>query len=128
MNTVHLLGRLGKDPETRDFGNDNGVTNLSIATSESYTNKQGEKVEKTQWHNVQAFGKQGQVLAQYLKKGDQIQITGQLEYREHEGKWYTSIRCKSFTFVGSGNGSQQASKEDFKVPVKEEPETDSLPF
>lgn len=128
MNTVHLLGRLGKDVETRTFENGTVKANLSIATSEKYTNKQGEKVEETQWHNVEAFGKQAEILAQYLKKGDQVQITGQLRYREYEGKWYTSIRCNSFSFVGGGQQSQQASKEDFKVPVKEEKTQDDLPF
>lgn len=95
VNKVIIKGRLGKDPETT-----NGVVKFSVATSEKYE-KNGEKVEKTQWHNIVAFGKLGEILSKYFKKGDEIFIVGKIEYNEHEGKYYTSIIANEFDFVGS---------------------------
>jgi single-strand DNA-binding protein len=81
MNTIHILGRLGKDPETRQVG-ETSVTNFSVATTERYKDRHGNKQEKTQWHTVSFWGKQGEIIAQYFNKGDQIQVTGTMEYRK----------------------------------------------
>jgi single stranded DNA-binding protein len=85
MNTIHILGRLGKDPETRQVG-ETSVTNFSVATTERYKDRHGNKQEKTQWHTVSFWGKQGEIIAQYLNKGDQIQVTGTMEYRKWQDK------------------------------------------
>ena len=91
INKVILKGRLGQNPESK-----NGAVKFSMATSESYKNKQGEKVESTQWHNVVAFGKLGEILEKYLKKGDEAVIIGKLNYNKHEEKIYTSIIANEF--------------------------------
>jgi len=85
MNTITLLGRIGQDPEVRTVG-ETSVTKFTLATSERWKNKQGEKQEKTEWHNIESWGKQGEVIAQYFAKGDPILLTGSLVYDKWEDK------------------------------------------
>lgn len=99
MNKAILVGRLGQDPK-----HENNVCKFSIATNDGTKEKQ-----KTNWHNVVAFGKTGETLANYLKKGDQIAIEGRIDYHKHEDKVYTSVIVDRFTFVGGG--SQQANDD-----------------
>jgi single-strand DNA-binding protein len=106
MNIITLMGRLGKDPETRTVGSTNKTT-ISVATTEKWKDQNGNAQERTDWHNVEAWAKQGEVIANHFKKGDQILLTGQVRYDEHEGKWYTHIRMSSFEFVGGGNRTQE---------------------
>lgn len=85
VNKVILVGTCGQDPETRYLPNGNAVTNLSLATSEQWTDKQtGQKVEKTEWHRVSLFGKVAEIAGEYLRKGSQIYIEGKLQTREWE--------------------------------------------
>jgi single-strand DNA-binding protein len=85
VNKVILVGQCGQDPEERYLPNGTAVTNLSLATSESWTDKKtGEKVEKTEWHRVVLFGKVANIAAQYLQKGSQVYIEGKLQTREWE--------------------------------------------
>lgn len=100
VNKVILKGRIGKDLETITGG-----VKFSVATDEGYT-KDGNKVEKTAWHNIVAFGKLAEILQKYFSKGSEIFIVGKLEYTEKDGKYYTSIIANEFDFVGS------AKKED----------------
>lgn len=97
MNQVSLIGRLGGDPETK-----NGVVKFSIATNDGTNDK-----PKTNWHNIVAFGKTGEILAKHLNKGSQIGITGRLDYNKFEDKTYTSVIVERFTFVG-GNKTEEA--------------------
>lgn len=128
MNQAILIGRLGKDPETRHFDNSQ-VTNVSLATSRKYTDKQGNRQEITQWHNLVLRGKQSEIAEKYLTKGAQIAATGEITYRswESEGqtKWITEIVVRNFEMLGGANRehAQQAqqAQEDF-LP------TDDLPF
>src|SRR3990167_244785 len=84
-NKVILVGTCGQDPETRYLPNGNAVTNLSLATSEQWTDKQtGQKVEKTEWHRVSLFGKVAEIAGEYLRKGSQVYIEGKLQTREWE--------------------------------------------
>jgi single-strand DNA-binding protein len=82
-NSVQLIGRLGKDPEVKTFG-DKKKASFSIATSESYKNTKGEKVEDTQWHNVVIWGKLAGIAEKYLKKGQEIAVEGKLVHRDYE--------------------------------------------
>lgn len=85
INKVILVGTCGQDPEVRYLPNGNAVTNLSLATSEAWTDKQtGQKVEKTEWHRVVLFGKVAEIAGEYLRKGSQVYIEGKLHTREWE--------------------------------------------
>jgi len=85
INKVILVGTCGQDPEVRYMPNGNAVTNLSLATSEQWTDKQtGQKVEKTEWHRVCLFGKVAEIAGEYLRKGSQVYIEGKLQTREWE--------------------------------------------
>ena len=85
VNKVILVGTCGQDPEVRYLPNGNAVTNLSLATSEQWTDKQtGQKVEKTEWHRVSMFGKVAEIAGEYLRKGSQVYIVGKLLTREWE--------------------------------------------
>ncbi|AIR90484.1 single-stranded DNA-binding protein [Pseudomonas cremoricolorata] len=85
VNKVILVGTCGQDPQTRYLPNGNAVTNLSLATSEAWTDKQtGQKVEKTEWHRVVLFGKVAEIAGEYMRKGSQCYIEGKLKTREWE--------------------------------------------
>ena len=85
VNKVILVGTCGQDPEVRYLPNGNAVTNLSLATSEQWTDKQtNQKVEKTEWHRVSLFGKLAEIAGEYLRKGSQVYIEGKLQTREWE--------------------------------------------
>lgn len=83
-NSVKLIGRLGKDPEVKNFEGGKTMATFSIATNETYKNQKGEKVEEVQWHNVVAWGKTAEIAAKYLKKGSEVAIEGKLIYRDYE--------------------------------------------
>ncbi|MGY4490902.1 single-stranded DNA-binding protein [Pseudomonas putida] len=85
VNKVILVGTCGQDPEVRYLPNGNAVTNLSLATSEQWTDKQtNQRVERTEWHRVSMFGKVAEIAGQYLRKGSQVYIEGKLQTREWE--------------------------------------------
>ena len=107
VNKVILLGRLGKDPEVRHLENGTPVTSFSIATSESYKDKNsGEKVEKTEWHNIVLWRGLAEVAEKYLHKGDQVYIEGKLQTRswEKDGvtRYSTEIVGREMTMLGKG--------------------------
>lgn len=85
VNKVILVGTCGQDPESRYLPSGNAVTNLSLATSEQWTDKQsGQKVEKTEWHRISLFGKVAEIAGEFLRKGSQVYIEGKLQTREWE--------------------------------------------
>ena len=94
INKVTLIGNVGSDPETRYLPNGNAVTNITLATSESWNDKQtGQKIEKTEWHRISFFGKVAEIAGEYLRKGAQVYIEGRLQTRmwEKDGvKHYTT--------------------------------------
>ena len=106
VNKVILLGNLGRDPETRYTTGGDAVTNLRIATTETWKDKSGEKQEKTEWHSVVLFGRQAEVAAEYLKKGRSVYIEGRLQtrkYTDKEGveKYSTEIVGDRMQLIGS---------------------------
>ncbi len=83
-NNVQLIGRLGQDPELKTLESGKTLVRFSIATSDYYKNGKGEKVEDTQWHNVVAWGKQAEIVCDYLKKGKEVALNGKLVHRSYE--------------------------------------------
>lgn len=85
-NSVQLIGRLGKDPEIKNIGNDRKMARISLATSNNYYNAKGERVEETDWHNVVAFGKVVDTIEKFVRKGQEIAIEGKLTASNWEDK------------------------------------------
>lgn len=103
-NSVQLIGRLGKDPEVKVFG-EKKKASFSIATSDTYKNAKGEKVEDTQWHNVVIWGKLAGVAEKYLKKGQEIAVEGRLVHRDYETdkgekRYITEITVNDLVMLG----------------------------
>ncbi len=119
VNKVIILGRLGADPELRS--SPSGVTscNLSIATSQNWTDKSsGEKKEKTEWHRIVFFGRSAEVIDQYVKKGQELYIEGSLSTSKYEKdgieRYTTNIIGSSFNFIsGSGSSSSNSNNNKF---------------
>jgi len=113
VNKVILIGRLGKDPETRYMPNGEAVTNVTLATSENWKDKSGEKQEKTEWHNLVFYRRLAEIAGEYLKKGSQVYVEGKLQTRkwqDKEGKdrYTTEIIVNEMTMLGgksSGGGN-----------------------
>lgn len=85
-NSVNLIGNLGRDPEIFTLDGGREMTRFSVATTEYYKNREGDKVEETQWHNCVAFGKSCDLIKRYVKKGEQIALRGKIEYRSYQDK------------------------------------------
>lgn len=85
-NTVQLVGNLGQDPEIRNLEGGKKVASFSIATSDSYKNEKGEKVEQTEWHRIVAWGNSAEIIEKYVVKGNQIGIVGKLTHRTYDDK------------------------------------------
>lgn len=83
-NRVNLIGNLGMDPEIKKLENGSSLARFSLATSDSYKNKDGEKIKETQWHNLVAWGNTAQFAEKYLKKGQEIAVEGKLTHRTYE--------------------------------------------
>ncbi len=86
VNRVILVGRLGKDPEMRSIPSGTSVTKFSLATDERFTDKSGEKQERTEWHNIEAWGKLGEICGQYLRKGRLVYIEGSIRTESWDDK------------------------------------------
>lgn len=104
-NSVKLIGHLGKDPEVRTFESGKKMASFSIATTDSYQNQKGEKVQDTQWHNVVIWGKLADVAGQYLKKGSEIAVEGKLVHRAYETnggekRYITEINVNEMMMLG----------------------------
>lgn len=104
-NSVQLIGRLGKDPEVRTFDEGKQRASFTMATSETYKNQKGEKVEDTQWHNIVIWGKLAEIAGKYLKKGNEVAIQGKLIHRSYEStagekKHVTEINVNDMVMLG----------------------------
>jgi single-strand DNA-binding protein len=112
VNKVILVGRLGRDPETRYTGGGQAVANFSVATDESYKDKNGERQKRTEWHKIVVWGKQAEIAQQYLKKGSLIFIEGRIQSREwqdKEGQKRTSFEIVASNFRMLGGRSDGAA-------------------
>lgn len=104
VNKVILVGHLGKDPETRTLEGGNTVSSARLATSESYKDRNGNKVDQTEWHDLEFWGKQAEIAGQYLRKGSQIYVEGKIKTdtweKDGQNHYRTKIRVQSFTMLG----------------------------
>lgn len=117
LNKVMLIGRLGRDPETRYMPSGEAVCNFSLATSESWNDKKsGNKVERTEWHNISMYGRLAEIAGQYLKKGREVYIEGRIQSRKYTDK--TGVERTAYDIVanemkmlGSKNDGGGADKD-----------------
>lgn len=145
VNKVILVGRLGKDPETRYMPNGDAVTNITLATSETWKDKNGEKQEKTEWHRITFYRKLAEIAGQYLKKGSMAYVEGRLETRkwtDKEGveKYTTEIIANEMQMLSSksssDNSAQQQESQQSQPARQAQPSTgggfddmdDDIPF
>jgi single-strand DNA-binding protein len=149
LNRVQLIGNLGADPELRTTPGGSRVATLSVATNRSWTDRQGQTQEKTEWHRVICWDRLAEICEQYLKRGDRVYVEGSVEYRQWEGqdgqtRYTTEIRCRDMIMLGGrgegvdtggGSGRRAASGgaegdddySDFSSDALDGPE-DDLPF
>lgn len=118
VNKVILIGNLGKDPETRYMSNGEAVTNITLATTDTWKDKNGEKQEKTEWHRVTFYRKLAEIAGEYLKKGRSVYVEGRLETRKWTDKngverYTTDIIASDMKMLGnrSGSGSFESPPE-----------------
>ena len=142
VNKVILVGNLGNDPEIRYMPNGDAVCNLSIATSESWKDKQGQQQERTEWHRLTMYRKLGEIAAEYLKKGSQIYVEGKLQTRKWQDqqgndKYTTEVICDQMQMLGGRDNNQQAPQQQNaqqaqqKAPTQQASEPDfddDIPF
>ena len=140
INKVIIVGNLGADPDSRAMPSGNAVTNISVATSESWNDRDtGEKQEKTEWHRVVFFNRLAEIAAQYLKKGSQVYVEGKLQTRKWEDKegnerWTTEVVANQMQMLGdrmsndmssdNASSSQSSSDNDFSTDEFD----DDIPF
>jgi single-strand DNA-binding protein len=137
VNKAILIGRLGKDPELRYTPGGRAVASFPLATSERWTDQEGQKKESTTWHNIVAWGRQAEVLKEYLHKGKEVYIEGRIDNRSYEDKegnkrWVSEVVVQQFQFVGSRADSQGAPQdqpsEAEASQVDSSDNDDDLPF
>jgi single-strand DNA-binding protein len=109
VNKVILIGNLGRDPETRYMPDGGAITNISVATTDTWKDKAGEKQEKTEWHRVAFFGRLAEIAGEYLKKGSQVYVEGRLQTRKWQDKdgndkYTTEIVADRMQMLGSRQG------------------------
>jgi single-strand DNA-binding protein len=125
VNKVILVGNLGRDPETRYTASGDPITNVSIATTDTWKDKSGEKQEKTEWHRVAFFGKLAEIAGEYLKKGSQVYVEGRLQTRkwqdkDGQDKYTTEIVADRMQMLGSRAGSGGGSSGGGEPPAERE--------
>ena len=130
-NSVQLIGNIGKDVEILNFENGNKKASVSIATTDYYTNNKGEKVKQTEWHNLIAWGKTAELMAQVLHKGNEVAIQGKLTNRSYADKtgvtrYVTEIVVNEFYKI-SRNDKELSDARDYAANTVEEP-AEALPF
>lgn len=136
VNKVILVGNLGKDPEVRYLDSGVAVANFSLATTENYKNKQGEKVSQTEWHNIVLWRGLAEVAEKWLKKGSSVYIEGKIrtnkwEDKEGNTRYNTEILADNMTMLGNRIHSDVSVKNDSKTSSEIKSvndENDDLPF
>ena len=145
VNKVILIGNVGNDPEVKYIKEDVPVAKFSLATSESYKNRAGEKVTNTEWHNIVVWRGLAKVVEKYVKKGSKLYIEGKLTHRKYEDKdgqtkYFTEIVCRDLSMLDSKGSSNQTDNQasNQNLQVQEPPadldntdnfeDVDDLPF
>ncbi len=109
VNKAILIGHLGADPEMRQTGSSRSVCNFRVATSEQWTDQEGQRQERTEWHRIVVWGRQAEIANQYLRKGRQVYVEGRIQTREYTDRdgnqrRSTEIVAQSITFLGGRDG------------------------
>jgi single-strand DNA-binding protein len=137
VNKIILLGNVGRDPEIRFTQAGEPIANFSLATSEKWTGKNGEKQEKTEWHRVEVFGKTAQVVRDYVTKGKQLYLEGQVTYDEWTDKDgnkrnTTKIKVSGFNgklvLLGGGGGKGSGAEETQAAAMRDDFDSEDTPF
>jgi len=136
INKVILVGNLGADPESRAMPSGSSVTNIRVATSESWKDKTtGDQQERTEWHNVAFFGRLAEVAAEYLHKGSQVYIEGKIrtrKWQDRDGKdrWSTEIIANEMQMLGgrAGSGAPAPAEAVAEAPQPSSEFNDDIPF
>lgn len=137
VNKVILVGNLGKDPEVRHLEGGTSVANFTLATNDFYKDKQGARVERTEWHNISAWRGLAELAEKFLKKGSQVYIEGKLRTRQYQDKdqqtrYITEIIADEISLLGNRPGGSGAAPNGAgateSVSLRQEPELDQLPF
>jgi len=134
VNKVILIGNLGKDPEVRYLDSGVAVANFSLATTENYRNKEGEKVSQTEWHNVVLWRGLAEIAEKYLKKGSSVYIEGRIRNRKWEDKegntrYNNEILADNMTMLGGrSNDSSQDIGSNQNTSKSEDSSENDLPF
>ena len=124
VNKVILVGNLGRDPEVRYLPDGGAVTNVSVATTDTWKDKSGEKQERTEWHRIAFFGKLAEIAGEYLKKGSQVYVEGSLrtrKWQDKEGKerYTTEIIADRMQMLGSRGGGSESMAHEPKAAAAE---------
>ena len=122
LNKVILIGRLGRDPETRYMPNGEAVCNFSVATSESWKDQSAQRQERIEWHNITMYRRLAEIAGQYLKKGSQVYLEGRIQSRKYQGKdgierTAYDIIANEMKMLGGGSDGQQAQPAQGETPT-----------
>ena len=139
VNIAIVVGNLGKDPEVRFTQSGRAVANFSVATSDSWTGQDGNRQERTEWHNIVVWGKQAELCGQYLAKGRQVFVQGRIQTRSWEDKtgntrYTTEIVAQRVQFLGGGGGARASQDPqdqgfgDAPSSFQSPPIDDDIPF
>ena len=138
VNKVILLGNLGKDPEVKKLDSGKSVANFSLATSEVYKNKEGEKITNTEWHNIVLWSPLAEIAESYLKKGSQLYVEGKFSNRSYEDKdgikkYISEVIGREITLLGRPNSNESSSdsnndSDNNNIESETTGENDDLPF
>ena len=130
VNKVILIGNLGQDPEVKYMPNGNAVANITVATSESWKDKNtGEQVDKTEWHRVVFFRRLAEIVGEYLKKGSKIYIEGKLQTRKWQDKngadhWTTEVIASEMQMLDSRGGGSSDFNQNQSAPSQSAPQSE----
>lgn len=134
LNKVILIGRLGQEPVLRYMANGEAVCNFSVATSESWKDKNGQRQESTEWHNVTMYRKLAEIAGEYLTKGSQVYLEGKIQSRKYQGKdgiertAYEIIANEMKMLGGNSQATQEQPKRQQAQAAPVESITDDVPF
>jgi single-strand DNA-binding protein len=135
VNKVILVGNLGRDPEVRFTAGGKAVARFSVATSEVWTDAEGSRQERTEWHNVVVWGKQAESCGQYLQKGRQVYLEGSIRSRQYDDKegnkkYITEVIAQRVQFLGGGRagGGAQPRESQGAEPAAAPAEEEDIPF
>lgn len=137
LNRATLIGHLGKDPEVRFLSTGKAVARFSVATKETWKNAEGERQERTDWHNIVVWGKLGELCGQYLAKGRQVYVEGSIQTRTYDQqgttRYITEIIARTVLFLGSRDAAAPAAASSAPADTADggrdaQPYDDDIPF